>query len=105
MSRFLTSEGEEREEYGTIEDGRENGEGLKIEGFYSYSENKKLYKKHYIGDSSGSKFEDVTAFPQSKISESLRETTTVPPLSNQSLASVPYIFTGAVATLAGGGLG
>lgn len=88
--RFLTSTGLKQEKYGALE-----------KGGNSYSKvNKKVKKK-----ADNTTFEDSATFDTRISTENPTETTTELIFENQTFEIVPDIGAGAIATLAGGGLG
>lgn len=93
--RYITSDGQEREEFGTLEEESGDERELKIQGFYSYSENGARHKKFYRADKYGSKFGDTAEIYNFMITKPGKH-------SEKPSAGFP---TGAIATLAGGGLG
>lgn len=102
--RFLTSDGQEREESGTLEEGSGDDGSMKIEGFYSYAQNGELHKESYKADKEGVKFINAPTFTKGLTTEPYVETVTTTVMPNQTIPAVA-LETGAIATLAGGGLG
>lgn len=98
--RYVTSDRQEREEYGTFDE--KDGSILEVEGYFSYLLNGKHVNKYYKAGRDGSQFKKKpTHF--AIISETDQKVGS-PPKSEEVFIPTG-IGSGAIATLTGGGLG
>lgn len=91
--RFLTSNGLEREETGQLV-GNQGKEGFQVTGFYRYVDDAGvIHENYYQADEGGSRIQDKQSFLKSN---------PAPPEESFQQSPIP---TGAIASLAGGGIG
>lgn len=104
--RYLTSDGQERDETGVVDEGSGDEGGLIVEGFYSYPADEKVRKEHYKADKKGSIFGDDTSSSTVDKANFVSQSTTQLPHPNQTIPAIEIVIaSGAISTLAGGGLG